>query len=601
MNVGPFAPLIGQFSENWRANAPEFTVSITGQELDLEENHPLYGALVSLCSGRSASLPFFAKDNEVVWCTIAPNSDSLREAVASLHAWVLPSFGGEKAGDGYVQPGTATGMLASAIVSVSPNGYYRWRCPRKVLSRVCDNLRLRYSLEAVRPARTRPPRPSLYELRARFAAALLVGDREGAEEIIQLLDSLQLETAVNTQFMRIRLWHHFREYERIRTHPDLPLLVAQPLPPSVRAWIDEALQSSVPVPAPAPEEAVLQPEPPSTTIPAPEEPPPSPGERTWEDWFKDLRRGDQTAAGHFLAEHAPKTPDDLPPAEIRALVAAIEELYLDDALQERERDLVAPGIAEFLEEFVREQDFPRVELGDLYLALLRLWSALYAGAYSSQPLGHVLLELAGAALALNRAPADVLLIIEEWWKARPSRSQLPFALDAIELLEREYPHPEAPTNLWFSAADVILRSPDALVTSEKVLWRRVGKRLGIDDPTIEHYVPPDFEVEDLDALANAKLRHVAIVCMREPQAREAAEQVAARSGAEVTLVTGKSAGAETDHARTADVILFVWMATSHAVFRAFDGVDRKRIGYVQGTGVSSIVRALERWAHCNNG
>jgi len=45
----------------------------------------------------------------------------------------------------------------------------------------------------------------------------------------------------------------------------------------------------------------------------------------------------------------------------------------------------------------------------------------------------------------------------------------------------------------------------------------------------------------------------------------------------------------------ADVVLFVWSATTHAVFRAFDAVDKKRFAYVQGTGAASIVLALERW------
>jgi len=588
MNAGPVAPLIADFAQNWAAQQPEFAVTIAGQEVEAEEGHPLFGELVSLCSGRPASLPYFAKATEVVWCTIAPDSDALRQSVAALNSWVLPSFGGTGSEDGYVQPQAAKGGLAARIIAASPDGYYRWRCPRTKLPEVVEKLRLQRSLEAIRPARTRPPRPSPYELRARFAAALLVGDRDGAEEIIQLLDSLQLETAVNTQFMRIRLWHHFREHERIRAHSDLPHLLAQPLPPRVRAWIDEALaiepaDTAIEVPAPAPLAA--------------EEPPTVPVESTWADWFNYLRSGERAAAELFLVEHRRQSPDELKPAEISKLVTAIEELFLDDALRERERDLITPGVAEFLEEFVREPEFPRVGFGDLYLALLRVWSTLHAGNSSGQQHGSVLLELASAALQLNRAPSEVLKTIEHWWEARPSRSQLPFALDAIELLEREFPNPEAPANLWLAAADLILRSPDVLLFSEKTLWRRVAKRLGIDEATIGQYLPPEEEeAEQDDPLAEAQLRHIAIICMREPQAREAAAQIAARTGAQVTLVTSKAAGSETDHARTADVVLFVWLATSHAVFRAFDGFDRKRFCYVQGTGASSIVRSLERWA-----
>ena len=55
------------------------------------------------------------------------------------------------------------------------------------------------------------------------------------------------------------------------------------------------------------------------------------------------------------------------------------------------------------------------------------------------------------------------------------------------------------------------------------------------------------------------------------------------------------AGAETALACTVDVVLFVWMTSTHAVFRAFDGFDKKQFCYVQGTGASSIVRTLDRW------
>ncbi len=83
--------------------------------------------------------------------------------------------------------------------------------------------------------------------------------------------------------------------------------------------------------------------------------------------------------------------------------------------------------------------------------------------------------------------------------------------------------------------------------------------------------------------------------MRERQAREAAAMISERSGAEIVIVSAKVAGPATNSATTADVVLFVWAATSHAVFRAFDGMDRQRLAYVQGTGAASIVIALERW------
>jgi len=100
---------------------------------------------------------------------------------------------------------------------------------------------------------------------------------------------------------------------------------------------------------------------------------------------------------------------------------------------------------------------------------------------------------------------------------------------------------------------------------------------------------------EADPLAAINLNYVAIVCLREEQAEKAAKVIRERSGAQVDVITATTAGAETTHACHADVVIFVWMASTHAVFRAFDGFDRTRFCYVQGTGSSSIVRALERW------
>jgi hypothetical protein len=565
-----------------------------GPNIDLEEDHPLRGELAELCSGRSSSLPFFQNGDDVVWCMSAPDSDALRQAVSALHAWVLPSFGGLKSGDGFVRPNAVQAGLAAQIQLASPEGYFRWRCPRSKLSHVLEKLRLQRSLEAVRPARARPLRPSLYELRARFASALLVGDRDGAEASIGLLDTLQLETAVNTQFMRIRMWRHFGELERIRNHSDLPHLLAQNLPPRVRAWIDEALGvQPVEVPAPAPAS------PPDAEAEAKSGAADAPAGVTWADWFallKSEKPADHAAAELFLSERPEGGAPELSSGAIAALVGALDELFVDDALRSRERSLILPGISQLLEEYVRELEYPRPLLGKFYLSLFRLWGALHAGNSIGREHSHVLLELASVLLKLNLETGDVRQGLEDWWRAKPAPSQLPYALDAIELLERELPEAAATAALWVEVADVIKRSPNSLPPADRELWRGAGARLGFDAATITEYLPPEpAEEKGADILAAANLKHVAIVCLREQQAKQAAVQIAKRSGAKITVVASTSAGAETTLACTADVVLFVWMASTHAVFHAFDGFDKKRFCYVQGTGSSSILRTLDRW------
>lgn len=130
---------------------------------------------------------------------------------------------------------------------------------------------------------------------------------------------------------------------------------------------------------------------------------------------------------------------------------------------------------------------------------------------------------------------------------------------------------------------------------DRSLWRQIGLRI-FDQSTIDEYLPlPSDSDGQEDPLKSANLKKVAIVSMREPQAKNAAELIEQRTGASVHLVTDKIAGAQTDNAVTAEVILFVWKATSHAIFRAFDKIEKERVAYVQGTGAGSILLALERW------
>ena len=118
----------------------------------------------------------------------------------------------------------------------------------------------------------------------------------------------------------------------------------------------------------------------------------------------------------------------------------------------------------------------------------------------------------------------------------------------------------------------------------------------MDEEIILEYFPSEHEDAHEDLLSKANFQKVAIVCMREQQARLAAETIRSRTGADVIIVSSMVAGLETDRALSCDVVLFVWLATTHAVFRAFDDFDRKKLCYVQGTGVASIIRSLERWS-----
>jgi hypothetical protein len=230
----------------------------------------------------------------------------------------------------------------------------------------------------------------------------------------------------------------------------------------------------------------------------------------------------------------------------------------------------------------------------LFLTLGQLWAELRRG--SSHPAdAGVLLELAEAVLALEpKAEEEVAASLVAWWQARPAKTLVPFVLEAVELLDRL----EAGTqreNLWLLAAEFIRRTGEELTPGERALWRRIGERIGLDAGTLDEYVPLPHAGEAQDPLATAGLRRVAIVSLRERQAHEAGQLIRQRTQAHVMVVASTHADAATDAALSSDVVLFVWSAATHAVFRAFDRFDRQRLAYVPGTGAASIVRTLERW------
>jgi hypothetical protein len=147
--------------------------------------------------------------------------------------------------------------------------------------------------------------------------------------------------------------------------------------------------------------------------------------------------------------------------------------------------------------------------------------------------------------------------------------------------------------LWVKAGDLVRTETLELGRGEHAAWSSVGLRVGFDRAAIQSYIGV-FELRDRpDPLALAGLRKIAIVSLRQKQAQEASRMIRARCGAEVVLVDETDAGPQVCAARNADVILIVWSATTHAVFRGLDQV-RERVAYVQGTGAESIVLTLER-------
>jgi hypothetical protein len=283
---------------------------------------------------------------------------------------------------------------------------------------------------------------------------------------------------------------------------------------------------------------------------------------------------------------------------VRVALNTIEEMFTDPAVASDALgiDFLHQSLPVLIEDLVGDPVFPRSVLAEEYLVLLQLWAQHRRG--SVQPAdSNVLLALAyGSLCSPANIDAEVAQILRQWWAARPVRALRPFLLEAIDLLSECSAEQGLVQSLWIDGADLLQRSAMELASGERNLWRKLGTRLSFGVDVLDQYFPePKEAAETPDPLVSVRLRKVAIVSLHEKAANFAAELIRARTGAEVIVVAEHVAGKATQSACTADVILVVWAATKHAVFRAFDDV-REKLAYVQGKGPGSIILALERWA-----
>lgn len=305
------------------------------------------------------------------------------------------------------------------------------------------------------------------------------------------------------------------------------------------------------------------------------------------------------------------------PDRTRVLIAALDSDLLDDvqflsrspdALLELLSDpdidgrpasrlLLQEVVAGLVDGFVVALGFPRIAHLDVYLSLME-GLVLLRGEAANEADSQLVIGLLGAISQLSpRTCARCESIIRSWWRQRPVISRLGWLATALDSLAALHPRPESMIDLYIDALELAARKSHSLEDRDAWMWRRIGAALELDDNSIDGLVKPlerPSTEEAVDPLATAALNQIAIVSLQESSACEAAKELAERTNARVTVVTSLVSDGNTRQASGSDLILYVWAASTHATYRAFD-FDRERLEYVQGTGTSSIIAAAERW------
>lgn len=321
--------------------------------------------------------------------------------------------------------------------------------------------------------------------------------------------------------------------------------------------------------------------------------------QTWPEYIEYIRDGRWNEAEGFITlDHRPLA-SSLSLNDLLHLIEGFEELLTSPAINANQTayQLSIGSVPILMNDLLTDVAFPRPELVSVYRELFEIWSEKKRGS-ASIPDANLLTTLAEVILELDStAEATVVEALREWWLARRIKALLPFLLGAADLISAYTGDRTSAESLWIDGASFIRNDPLSLTKTERSIWRVIGKRIGLDDVTIDDLLSlPVAEEEQLeDPLSDINLNKVAVVSLREEAANNAAEVIRERTGANVVVVTDTAAGTATDNAKSADVILFVWASSTHAVYKAFDTV-RNKLAYVQGTGAASIIIALERWA-----
>lgn len=188
--------LVDSFQLDWEGEIPQFS-----------QQHPLALEIAALEAGHPSSLPY-TRQGKTNWITFGGDLSNLNATIEDIRAWLIPSFAWELTPP-FVTPSKAEGQIGKLIAQFSTAGYYRWACHSVDAVAVVRKLRQRRQVIGERPPVGAERAPSLYELRRKFQTALTVGDAAAAQEAIRLIDAFQLDSALNTTQMKLRLFATF--------------------------------------------------------------------------------------------------------------------------------------------------------------------------------------------------------------------------------------------------------------------------------------------------------------------------------------------------------------------------------------------------------
>lgn len=278
---------------------------------------------------------------------------------------------------------------------------------------------------------------------------------------------------------------------------------------------------------------------------------------------------------------------------------ALLELFSDPEIEGKasSRLMLQDAFASMIGVVIDAPGFPVLNHLNLYISLAE-GLVFLKGETASEEDSQLLLGLISAISFLSpKSSADCVNIVKNWWVSRPSLPRLTWLLGSIDCLLTAHQSSHQLIDIYMAGLIFASNNKYTAGISEFKSWKKIGSRLEINAENLLASIEPPLMTNTPDVLKEINIHNISIVSLKESSAKEAADELRKRVGAnlKVNVITSQVSNSLAKNAENSDLILFVWSASTHAVYRSFDKC-RDKLCYVQGTGSSSIINAAERWA-----
>ena len=202
----------------------------------LHDTHMFAQQVNAFLEGYAITLPYPMNNGKYAWLSFAENPNDFKKQIVDIRSWIIPNYGWEDK-NSLVTKSEKTGSFQDDVFQFSPHGYYRWFSKMSDGLTILEKLNKAQYLNSKVPQRSSSIKLGIVALRREFSISLANSSFENAASVINEIDKRQLDTAANSNALRIQLLYATQDYRGIVEFPNLENLIAVRPPRKVKEAI----------------------------------------------------------------------------------------------------------------------------------------------------------------------------------------------------------------------------------------------------------------------------------------------------------------------------------------------------------------------------